>query len=160
MKLPGIEDLNPKNFLSFVESEIYDVDKNIILDIEKKINEKKVINIFNEKNVFELGDELCKYFYMKEEYPNGIYIISSRSFGEKNALFENLKLYFNKKGDNNKTLILLKLIDLNNKDIIVKGINDTTRDEKTKNMNFIICSEIELNDLENCGYMNLYNSSK
>ena len=160
MKLPGIKDLNPKNFLSFVESEIYDVDKNIILDIEKKINEKKVINIFNEKNVFELGDELCKYFYMKEEYPNGIYIISSRSFEDKNALFENLKLNINKKGGNNKTLILLKLIDLNNKDVIVKGINDTTRDEKTKNVNFIICSEIQLNDLENCGYMNLNNSSK
>ena len=97
---------------------------------------------------------------MQEEYLNGIYIISSRSFEEKNALFENLKLYFNKKGDNNKTLILLKLIDLNNKDVIVKGINDTTRDEKTKNVNFIICSEIQLNDLENCGYMNLNNSSK
>ena len=162
MKLPGIEDLNPKNFLYFAENEIYGVNKVIISELEEKIcNNNKVINIFNNEIVFDLGDELCKYFYMKGNYPNGIYIISQKSLEEKNSLLENLKLNMNRNQDNNKALILLKLIDFNTKENIAKKINDATQNLNKKNnnnINFVVCTKFKLvNDFEDWEYIDYNN---
>ena len=142
MQLPGIGNLKPKNFLSFVEKDIYNALENFpylkegIID---KIKNNNKFNIYDNENVFDLGDELCKYFYMQEDFRDGIYIVSP-SFLE-----SFIKEKRESKKTNNRILILLKLLDTNNKENIINLINEVTN-EKQPIAQFLVCSEEKLFD--------------
>ena len=149
MKLPGIEQLNPKNFLTFVEKGIYNVKKNDIKKLEDIIDKNNIVNIFGtyeNNNIFEFGDEFCKYFYMMGKFEKGIYIVSPRAIEEKNIYY-----ITNKSQENNRTLILLKLVDLNDKEFIVRKMNEIANNlNKKRSVHFIICSEEKLENLKEC----------
>ena len=150
MKLPGIDNLSPKNFKYFVEKEIYDVNK-IVSILEKKILENNLVNIYGKDNVFDLGDELCKYFYMSGNFANGIYIISPRNIEEeKDWLIEAIKLKGNSDELNN-IFILLKLLNIKDKDINISEINKLASILINEiHTHIVICSEDEFVDLLNC----------
>ena len=155
MKLPGIDYLSPKNFKYFIEKEIYDVNEKVAIIEEKIKSEKKLINIHGKDknfNVFDLGDELCKYFYMSGKFKGGVFIISPRYIEEeKDYLIENIN--FDEKQNNyNKILILSKIF---NEDINMDVINELAKIiNKTSNY-FLICSEKKLEKLEGFKECNL-----
>ena len=156
MKLPGIGDLKAKNFLRFAEKEIYVANKEDIKKLQAKIVKENIVNVYGNNNVFELGDELCKYFYMMGKFKNGIYIFSQRGF-EEGIIYKNniLRLKDNKnKDNNNETLILLKLLDLKDKDSIFKKMDENLNSLNGKTgVHFVICSESKLESLkEDCLY--------
>jgi len=152
MKLPGIENLSPKNFKYFVEKEIYDVVDEVSF-LEKKILNNKLVNIYGKDNVFDLGDELCKYFYMAGNFENGIFIISPRNIEEeKDWLIEKIKL--KGKTDNSELsniFILLKILNINDKDININEIKEMASLLTTEtHIHIVVCSEVEFNHLLNC----------
>jgi hypothetical protein len=156
MKLPGIGDLSAKNFLRFAEKGLYITNKGGINELKEAIIKNNIVNIYGNNNVFDLGDELCKYFYMMEKFQNGIYIFSQRGFEEGMIYLNNIiRLKDNEsKDNNNRTLILLKLLDLKDKDSILKKMDENLNslNEKT-GVHFVICSESKLESLkEDCIY--------
>ena len=149
MKLPGIDYLSPKNFKYFIEKEIYDVNERVAIIEEKIKSEKKLINIHGKDknfNVFDLGDELCKYFYMKGKFQNGIYIVSPRNIEEeKNSLIEHIKLKCS--NDKNKftdILILIKLLSISYQNIENEIINFTSSLKNEIGAHILVCSEKRL----------------
>lgn len=151
VKLPGIKNLSQRNFLRFVEKELYDINKEIVI-LENKIYKNRIVNIFGKNNVFDLGDELCKYFYMSGKFKGGVFIISPRYIEEeKDYLIENIN--FDEKQNNyNKILILSKIF---NEDINMDVINELAKIiNKTSNY-FLICSENKLEKLEGFKECNL-----
>ena len=145
MKLPGIDHLNSKNFISFVENGIYGMEAKEIESLIKLFNDNKIVNIHGKKNSWLLGDELCKYFYMEESFPNGIYIISPRNIDQElNYLIKNIKISVNENSDC-QTLILFKLFEDNEKDEQFKNIISSLQ---IKGIHIIICSQNEIK-LEN-----------
>ena len=145
MKLPGIESLRPKNFLCFVEKQIYNLIDNIpnLKDIIESIEKNNSVNIYGKENVFYLGDELCKYFYMQGNFPDGIYIVSP-SFIEEEIKSFIKKMNVNERNNGKtKILILLKMLDINNKDFI-NAINKVINEKSSIEIQFIICSETQL----------------
>ena len=152
MKLPGIENLSPKNFKYFVEKEIYDVVDEVSI-LEKKILNNNLVNIYGKDYVFDLGDELCKYFYMAGNFENGIYIVSPRNIEEeKDWLIEKIKLKGNTDDQElSNILILLKLLNINDKDINIGEIKKLASLLVTKtNIHIVVCSEVEFEPLLNC----------
>ena len=157
MRLPGIDDLSMKNFYYFVEKEFYSDNKDI-KELEEIIYKNKIVNIYGNENVFDLGEALCKYFYMLEKFLDGIYIVSPRNIEEeKDSLIKNIRLKKNNDNkNNNEVLILLKLLDINDKDSI-KEIKDIIKDLDFSN--FVICTKDELNGIKNiinCDLKNLH----
>ena len=155
MRLPGIDDLSRKNFGCFVEKQFYSAKKDIE-KLEEIITKNKIVNIYGNKNVFDLGEALCKYFYMLDKFLGGIYIVFPRNIEEeKESLIKNIRIRKNNvQNGNNEVLILLKLLDINDKDSI-KEINDIIKDLEFSN--FVICSKDILNGIKNIIYYNLNN---
>ena len=150
MRLPGIDYLSKKNFNYFVEKEFY-TDNKDIKKLEEIIYKNKIVNIYGKENVFDLGEALCKYFYMLEKFLGGIYIVSTKNIEEeKESLIKNIRV----KNNNNGILILLNLRDINDKDSI-KEIKDIIKDLESSN--FVICSEAGLNGIKNIIFYDLNN---
>ena len=164
MQLPGIDHLSPKNFKYFVDKEIYGVNEEVSI-IEELIlkSEKNAVNIYGKDNVFDLGDELCKYFYMKGMFKNGIYIVSPRNIEEeKDSLIENIRLNNdNFKNEFSNILILLKLLNIRDKDIDISEINKLASFLKNEiKAHIVVCSEVEFTELNNSEKCDLNNLQK
>ena len=143
MKLPGIDYLNPKNFLEFSKKGIYNMNKKVIQKLLDTFEKNNIINIYGKNLVFSLADELGKYFYMVKKFKSGIYIVSPRNIEEElESLIENIKLNINKE-DRQENKILILLISLNIKDeesdikIAIKHL------KQINGLKFIIFSEVE-----------------
>ena len=151
MKLPGIGDLSAKNFLRFAEKGLYITNKGGINELKEAIIKNNIVNIYGNNNVFELGDELCKYFYMMGKFQNGIYIFSQRGFEEGMIYLNNIiRLKDNEnKDNNNRTLILLKLLDLKDKESIIKKIKSLN---EKNSAHFVVCSESKSESSEKVYY--------
>ena len=147
MKLPGFETLKPQNFLDFIEKDIYVENNKPIKTIIENIENNNIVNIYGNVLTYELGDELCKYFYMVNKFEDGIYIISPKNIEEElNTLKSKIKLGNNNTDNKNKILILLKLLDNNykdkiNKDKIISLISEL-------NAKIVLCFEGEITENE------------
>ena len=146
MKLPGIDNLNPKNFLNFVENGNFEVENKKIEYCVDKIDKNNIFNVFGEKNVWQLGDELCKYLYMIGKFSSGIYIVSPRDIKDNlDFLMENMKL--NEQGENHgkEVLILFKIFNINENNDLNEILNSLTK----KGVHILICSQdkIDLKDI-------------
>ena len=172
MQLPGIEKLKPKNFLFFVEKDIYnaiDDYPKLVEVIENIKNNTNINNIYDDENVFDLGDELCKYFYMQGNFPDGIYIVSPSFIEEEMKRFISERKCDNEtdrksdsksnsksdsksdgktdgKSDKPKILFHLKLLDTNNKENVINHINEVTNEKSLNGVQFIISSEEKIFD--------------
>ena len=146
MKLPGIDNLNPKNFLNFIENGNFEIENNIIEYCVDKIDKNNIFNVYGEKNVWQLGDELCKYLYMVGKFSSGIYIVSPRDIKDNlDFLMENMKL--NEEGENHgkEILILFKIFNIIENNDINEILNSLTK----KGVHILICSQdkIDLKDI-------------
>ena len=144
MKLPGIDYLNPKNFVEFSKKGIYDMDKNVIEKIFDLFETDNIINICGKNLVFDLADELGKYFYMSEKFKSGIYIVSPRNIEEElDSLTENIQLnLIEEDKNNNKILILFTSLNIKDEETDIKNAIKHLED-KINGLKFIICSEVE-----------------
>ena len=145
MKLPGIEYLNPNNFLTFVENGIYGLDKKKLSEWIKKIENNKIVNFVSigTINCWKLGDELCKYFFMANKFQNGIFIVSARNIKEELDYFkENIKSRLNNENNdnnnNNQILILFKLAKIDEED---DNFNELKKFLAENGANIIICCQ-------------------
>ena len=156
IKLPGFDSLGPQNFFDFVEKEIYDVNNDINI-LEDLVNKNKLLNIFGKNNVFDLGDELCKYFYMTGKFKGGIYIVSPSYFEEeKNSL--KVTIEFNYINDSKKKILILSKVL--NQDINLDDINKFSNYSFYTKTYLIICSENKLQKLESFNYCDLNSLAK
>ena len=124
-------------------------DINILEDL---VNKNKLLNIFGKNNVFDLGDELCKYFYMTGKFKGGIYIVSPSYFEEeKNSL--KVTIEFNYINDSKKKILILSKVL--NQDINLDDINKFSNYSFYTKTYLIICSENKLQKLESFNYFDL-----
>lgn len=145
MKLPGIDDLNPKNFLNFTEKGIYDIndiDQTNIKNLLESIEKNNIINIYGKKLVYNLADELSKYYYLTGKFQRGIYILFPQNIEEElDSLKENIILNEKNENNNNEILIIIKSLIMEIKEDDIKMAVESLG--KIKGMKLIICSETE-----------------
>ena len=152
MKLPGNEYLSHKNFVEFVDKEIYKLNKEKIIEAKKLIEKNKIINIYGNLDCFQFGDELCKYFYIEGKYQDGIFIVSS------SIKIEEFKSLIGPKKKNGikDILILIKMLDIKDKDNIISMIKFYENPKNSQNSpNIIIISEKSLGIEKNYKFDNL-----
>ena len=157
MKLPGIDYLNPKNFVEFSKKGIYDLNKKVIKNLLEQLEDNNIINIYGKNLIFDLADELGKYFYMSEKFKSGIYIVSPRNIEEElDSLTENIKLNLNeedKNNNNNKILILFKSLNIKEEESDIENAIKHL-EQKIKGLKLIICSEDKFK-LENIKFISI-----
>ena len=134
IKLPGIDFFDEENLKQFMNGGIYEKSKfeELINLIDRK-SKSNIFYIFGNL-IFQIGNDLCKYFYMEKKYKNGIYIV--KLINNK----EELKNFFelNDINKNDSKLIVFDKIDNQNKIFDDEIIEKMT---KVDNILFILCSE-------------------
>ena len=134
IKLPGIDFFDEENLKQFMNGGIYEKSKfeELINLIDRK-SKSNIFYIFGNL-IFQIGNDLCKYFYMEKKYKNGIYIV--KLINNK----EELKNFFelNDINKNDSKLIVFDKINNQNKIFDDEIIEKMT---KVDNILFILCSE-------------------
>jgi hypothetical protein len=145
IKLPGVESLNEKYLIRFINGGLYKIPKfkKLVNSIEEAMKTKNIFYIYGNL-ISKIGADICKYFYMEKEFENGIYLVRSVNDREE---FESLIDSDNNKKEGLKLVVINKIFNQNkifNNEIINK------MNEKKKII-FIICSdnqEIKYREIE------------
>ena len=134
IRLPGIDYINDDIFKNFLNGGIYDIKKfEQLVNSIRNTTETNVFYIYGQF-IYQIGDDLCKYFFMEKMYKNGIYIVRSISNKEEFKRFID-SIAINK--NDSKLFLFDKSFNMNNiiDDEIIGKMN------KLNNTFFIICSE-------------------
>ena len=107
-KFPGIDSLRPDNFQRLIDERIYSM-KNILRDLINIIRGNKYVNIYGSKCLekTKICREVCKYFYMNNEFKNGIFIIKLKNLNKLKNISELNKRYNNKNKNDKSDDILI-----------------------------------------------------